>query len=169
MTGWQKILAFDKRIVKYEECRESGFAGLSLKCMFSNVFSFFLMWVPFKEIFWEMGVFWVGFHGLLLFLGGYWRMQWLMVLPENGKWVSWKEYLKYVPVDWKAYRRHRYQVLFCYAGKMFLCFSISQMVIQVLASILMGTGFSFGGIAYAAAMCVGCILLPDILFIWKWC
>lgn len=169
MTEWQKIKLFDKRIVKYEEHRESGFAGLSLPCIFANAFAFVLMCVPFKEIFWELGVFWTAFHGLLLFLGGYWRMKWLLVLSENGKIVPWKEYLKYVPVDWKSYRCHRYQVLLSYTGKKFLCFVIIQMVFQILSKAFMGTELSFEGIAYAAAMCSGSILLPGVFFIWKCC
>ena len=134
-----------------------------------NTFAFVLMCVPFKEIFWELGVFWTAFHGLLLFLGGYWRMKWLLVLSENGKIVPWKEYLKYVPVDWKSYRCHRYQVLLSYTGKIFLCFVIIQMVFQILSKAFMGTELSFEGIAYAAAMCSGSILLPGVFFIWKCC
>lgn len=169
MTEWQKVRLFDKRIVKYEEHRESSFAGLSIKCIFANMFAFVLMCIPFKAIFQELEFFWAAFHGLLLFLGGYWRMQWLLVLSENGKMIPWKAYLKYVPVDWKLYRRRRYQVLLSYTGKIFLCFVMIQLVFQILSKVFMGTEVSFVGIAYAAAMCSGCILLPGVFFIWKCC
>ncbi|RKI39661.1 hypothetical protein D7V86_15705 [bacterium D16-51] len=169
MTGWQKVQEFDKKITKYEESRTSGFAGISIGCILANIFSFALMWVPFKEIFQEIGAFWAGFQGILLFLGVYWRMQWLFGLYGNGKWVSWKEYLKYVPVDWREYRRHRYQVLFRYAGKIFFWFAVSQMAFQVLSCMFTGTAVYFGGILYAAGMCLGFVLLPGMVCIWKWC
>lgn len=169
MTESQKVQEFDREIVRYEERRESGFGGLSMQCIFANIFSFVLMWIPFKEIFWELGAYWTAFHGMLLFLGVYWRMRWLMGLPGARGLVSWKEYLKYVPVDWREYRRHRYQVLFRYTGKMFFCFAVSQMVFQVLAYAFTGAEVCFEEIAYAAVMCLGFIFLPGIIFIWKWC
>lgn len=169
MTEWQKVQEFDREIVRYEERRESGFGGLSIQCIFATVFSFVLMWIPFKEIFRELGAYWAVFHGILLFLGVYWRMRWLMGLPGARGLVSWKEYLKYVPVDWREYRRHRYQVLFRYTGKIFFCFAVSQVVFQVLSFVFAGTAVCFMGIAYAAGLCFGCVLLPGMVCIWKYC
>ena len=160
---------FDKKIIKYEELRISGFAGISIGCILANVFSFVLMWIPLKEIFSEIAVFWAAFHGILLFLGVYWRMKWLLGLSGNGKRVSWKEYLKYVPVDWREYRRHRYQVLFRYASKIFFCFVISQMAFPKLSYMFIGTAVCFGGIMYAAGMCLGGVLLPGMADVWTWC
>ena len=53
--------------------------------------------------------------------------------------------------------------------KNIFCFVISQMAFPILSYMFIGTAVCFGGIMYAAGMCLGCVLLPGMAYIWKWC
>lgn len=162
MTEREKIRRLDERMEETEAVRNSGYFGANPVMVMANVFAVFLMIIPIRELVQVLGSFWVLFQGVLLWLGGYYRMQWLLTLTVEGRQVSWREFFRYVPVDWKEYRRHRYQILLAYTGKMFLCFAILQAASQLLSGTLARTGYRWQGLAYAAVMCFCCILLPGM-------
>ncbi len=170
----ERIVKFDEKAVKFEEIRNSGVGGMSLGMIFVNSFAVILMIVPFGQMLFEetgrvTGGVWTLIQGCLLMIGVYLRMQWLLGLERGGKMISWKEYLKYVPVDWKEYRRHRIWVLLRYTGKMLFCYVILQGISQLCAIAVMGAEAHWGELVYAPLMCMGWILLPGLFFIWRWC
>ena len=166
MTDRERVRYFDERLVELEGKRNSGMGGIGMEVIMVNFFSVFLMLIPIRGLVQALGTYWVVFQGVLLYLGGYFRMQWLLTLTEGGKKISWKEFLKYVPVDWGEYRRHRYQVLLIYTGKMFLCFAVLQAISQVFSGALK-TGYRWQGLAYVAVMCFCWILAPGVIRIWR--
>lgn len=167
MTDREKVWCFDDKVVKLEEKRNSGIGATNLGLIMTNYFSFFLMLIPIRELVQALGMFWIVFQGVLLYLGGYFRMQWLLGLSADGKRVPWREFLKYVPVNWREYRRHRYRVLLLYTGKMFLCFLVLQGLSQLLSGALIKTGYRWQELVYVTGMCFFWILVPGVLQIWR--
>lgn len=167
MTEQQKVHCFDEKIMELEGERNYSIGGSNPLAICAEILSFFFMLIPINEI-QKSNYFLAVVPGLLLMSGSFLRMQWLLVLIKDGRQISWKKYLKYVPVDWREYRRHRYQLLMKYAGKMSLCMVLAQLLSQIFSGNLLETGYQWIGIIYVAAMCFVFILVPGVIRIWRW-
>lgn len=163
----ERVADFDKKIIAYEEKRTFGIRGISLGAVIIHIPTVLLMLFPMGEISRDSAGIWLAQGGVLFFCV-YLRMQWLFGLTAEGKQASWKEYLKYVPVDWRAYRHHRIDILISYTGKMLLCYAGLQVCVQLFAMLLAGAGFHLEGIVFAVVMCVLWILVPGLLMVWRW-
>lgn len=167
MTEQERIQSFDKKVMEYQGKKNFGVGKGSPGFVVTEVLALLFMLIPMERMGGE-DVILVLVQGLAMGISGYFYMNWMFALTMEGKTVSWKTYLKYIPVDWEAFRHQRYRVLLQYTGCMFLCFAVLQVFSQIVGMLLLHNSFHLGGVVYAAVMCVLFILLPGLLRIARW-
>lgn len=168
MTERERIISFDKKIKEYEKKRGYGVGSTNPGVVVLEVISTMLMLVVPMDAIYEYDYFLIMLHVVSAGAAGILNMSWLLAALVEGQAVSWKQYLKYVPVDWKEFRRYRYEILLKYTGKMFLCYGGAQLAATLWWVITLHQKFTLWGVVYAAGICIVCILLPGIFRVRRW-
>lgn len=168
MTERERIIAFDKKVKEYENKRSQGVGNSNpLVIVLEILCSIFLLCFPVNNI-GENEYMLIMIHIVMAGSAGMLHMSWLLAVAADGKVDTWKNYLKYVPVDWKEFRRYRYELLFKYTGQMFLCYGGAQLFSTIWWAVTRHGEFNLWGVVYAAILCVVSILLPGIFRIRRW-
>lgn len=164
----ERIRKFDGRLIALESpLQVGGWHGEWLEC-FLALLVCLLMLLPLPEVS-GASFYLLGIHAVLLLSDTWIYIRWALAHTlEDQRQMSWKQYLRYVPMDWREYRRHRMELLLRHIGRLFLAAQLCQVLSQLAVGTLLRQGCQWQSFVYVTAVFFVCAVLPGIYQIRKY-